>query len=149
MSYYYLIFDAKSSESLISAPPYFNSKLLELKEEVKKEGKNKKLSLPTGLERTTLRVWARHAAISATEPQWWGGSKPKYLNKRCFCICFSFRAFYRFYKAFMQLTSVTSVTSEVIRGRYDSFLLHSKFQSWQMRSLPTLDPYRILKFFIF
>ena len=27
----------------------------------------------------------------------------------------------------------------------DSSLLHSKFQSWQMRSLPTLDPYRILK----
>ena len=24
-----------------------------------------------------------------------------------------------------------------------SSLLHSKFQSWQMRSLPTLDPYRI------
>ena len=23
---------------------------------------------------------------------------------------------------------------------YDSYLLHSKFQSWQMRSLPTLDP---------
>ena len=25
-------------------------------------------------------------------------------------------------------------------------LLHSNFQSWQMRSLPTLDPYRILLF---
>ena len=23
-------------------------------------------------------------------------------------------------------------------------MLHSNFQSWQMRSLPTLDPYRIL-----
>ena len=27
---------------------------------------------------------------------------------------------------------------------YDSSLLHSNFQSWQMRSLPTLDRYRIL-----
>ena len=28
---------------------------------------------------------------------------------------------------------------------YDSSLLHSNFQSWQMRSLPTLDPYVCLE----